>query len=348
MPLDTWGLVYFWAGKLDDAIVKYTETSKYNPIWGQQNIAYIYGLKENYSESIKWIDTFIEVSPSKKKKGLGYFKKGFYNYWSGKYILCLSNLDKAAEFAEATGDRMLEGDIDLMSAWVYYDIGNLEQATEFYKHWFNTYTMICKGQYGEVFPYQILDITAQHNFFTGLIDLNKGRIDSAKTMLKEIKSKLPGIFFGWYKDLIGFWFHLLQAEILLAEGSKNIDVIVGKGLTAIHSPEWHFIWNNRHQMYNFPNMQDVIARFYAHIGELDKAIKEYESLTSLKPQSQDRRLIHPRYYYRLGKLYQKKGLKEKAIQSFNKFIKLWKDCDPIFQPLIKDARKRVREMDKKK
>jgi serine/threonine protein kinase len=44
----------------------------------------------------------------------------------------------------------------------------------------------------------------------------------------------------------------------------------------------------------------------------------------------------------LGKIYQKRGLKSKAIHSYNRFIDLWKNCDPRFKPLVEDAKKRVK------
>lgn len=33
--------------------------------------------------------------------------------------------------------------------------------------------------------------------------------------------------------------------------------------------------------------------------------------------------------------------KGKAVENYKKFIELWKDADPQFQPLVEDARKQI-------
>jgi tetratricopeptide (TPR) repeat protein len=96
-------------------------------------------------------------------------------------------------------------------------------------------------------------------------------------------------------------------------------------------------------VYNIPFLQDVLARAYYLNGELDKAISEYERLITFNPKSNDRRLIHPKYHYLLAKLYEEKGLKEKAIGEFEKFLELWKDADKDLPELV-DAKNRLAKL----
>jgi tetratricopeptide (TPR) repeat protein len=48
-------------------------------------------------------------------------------------------------------------------------------------------------------------------------------------------------------------------------------------------------------------------------------------------------------YYYLGELYEKKGRKAKSIQSYEKFLSLWKDADMRTAELEK-ARRRLAEL----
>jgi tetratricopeptide (TPR) repeat protein len=80
--------------------------------------------------------------------------------------------------------------------------------------------------------------------------------------------------------------------------------------------------------YNVPFIRDTLARAYRQKGDLDKAIEEYERLITFDPESRGRRLIHPKYHFRLAELYEKKGWKGKAIEHYEKFLELWKDADP--------------------
>ena len=89
--------------------------------------------------------------------------------------------------------------------------------------------------------------------------------------------------------------------------------------------------------YNFPWMRDTLPRIYVQMGELDKAIDEYEKLVTFNPENRERRIIHPKFHYRLAKLYEQKNWKGKAIEHYEKFLSLWKNADPGL-PEVEDAK----------
>lgn len=86
---------------------------------------------------------------------------------------------------------------------------------------------------------------------------------------------------------------------------------------------------------------DGLASAYLEMGDADNALKNYEKVTLLTYGRFAWGDLYARSFYNLGKIYEQKGLKGKAAQNYEKFISLWKDCEPRFRPLLEDARKRL-------
>ena len=85
-PFDSMGDLYFKLGELDNAIAKFKEALKIKPGFDSgYRIAYLYALKEDYTEAMKWLDNFITSNPSPGKKAQGYQWKGIYYLLLGNY-----------------------------------------------------------------------------------------------------------------------------------------------------------------------------------------------------------------------------------------------------------------------
>jgi len=161
-------------------------------------------------------------------------------------------------------------------------------------------------------------------------------VESAKASLETMMSYVPDLnpFQTYVATVRSNW---LQAEIWVAEGfpDKAIALLENNEPGTVPVLEVDYIGP-----YNIPMIRDTLARAYLKKGDIDGAITAYEKKITFDPQSKERRLIHPKYHFLLGKLYEEKGEKAKAIEQYEVFLEFWKDADPGL-PEVEEAKKRL-------
>jgi tetratricopeptide (TPR) repeat protein len=85
---------------------------------------------------------------------------------------------------------------------------------------------------------------------------------------------------------------------------------------------------------------ESLAKAYAASGDINRAQAELEKITSTVVARFSLGDCYARSFYELGKIYEQKDWKGKAIEHYKKFLELWKNADPGL-PQIEDAKKRL-------
>ncbi|MGD2087869.1 MAG: protein kinase [Candidatus Aminicenantes bacterium] len=166
----------------------------------------------------------------------------------------------------------------------------------------------------------------------GLTYLEMGSIEKARETADRLKSLIEN---GVNPKKIRYYYHL-QGQI--SRETRDFSNAIANFKKALAGVPQH--WDFRMPvLYSMGNT-------YLQAGDMEKAQKPFEKIVSFNGFGRiyNSNLI-PRSCYTLGKIYHKTGLKSKAINSYKKFIDLWKDCDPQFQPMVEDARKRLKELE---
>lgn len=335
-PYDSMGEMYYFMGKLDDAVAQYKEALDIRSDFGSAfGISYVYALKEDYEEAINWINKM----PLHDQFGMGKFavpsSRAGYEYWTGRTSQSLRDLSAVFDVARAAKNPEWEAGASFLNAGILVDQGHFERG----RSAFGDANALSNKAYPALVDYC--------NAFFGLMQarlyLREGQTKPVETALSLALSTLPKLQ-GVYRTYLGILHFQVQGELLLAQG-KTEEAI--RHLTAqVQMPPQEISWGHVLDE-NFMFSRDGLAKAYVQKGDLDAAIKEYERITTFDPASRERRMIFPLHRYELAKLYEKEGLKEKAITQYERFLTLWKNADAEHHE-PKDARARLAKLLSKK
>ncbi|UCE40380.1 MAG: protein kinase [Candidatus Aminicenantes bacterium] len=170
-------------------------------------------------------------------------------------------------------------------------------------------------------------------YFKGLAYLEMDTIDKAQDVAKELKELIQK---GQNRKLIRVYDHLAGKIELEKENYPQAIEYFKKALDLLPFQHQSISGiDNEHALFH-----DSLALAYYKIGELDKAKEEFEKITRLTTGRAYWGDIYAKSFYMLGKIFEEKGWKGKAIENYEKFLELWKDADPGFAE-VEDARKRL-------
>jgi tetratricopeptide (TPR) repeat protein len=147
----------------------------------------------------------------------------------------------------------------------------------------------------------------------------------AEEVIKILESTPDAIDDRWYLDCLGL------IEMKREDYPKAIDLFTR--VYEMQGSQWG--WLDEHAYI----LSNLASAYYLN-GELEKAKKEYEKILALTTGRLAYGDLYVKSYYMIGKIHEQQGNTVKAMESYRKFLELWKDADPDI-PEVEDAKLRL-------
>jgi tetratricopeptide (TPR) repeat protein len=106
------------------------------------------------------------------------------------------------------------------------------------------------------------------------------------------------------------------------------------------------VWAEGHIRNNHALYLDALALAYYRSGDLEKALENYEKITSLTTGRFYFGAIYAKSFYMLGRVYQQMKNYAKAEENYNKFLALWFNADANISE-VGDAQRRLTGLNRK-
>jgi tetratricopeptide (TPR) repeat protein len=283
---------------------------------------------ENYAEVDHWLKEFISRAPSPAAKLTPIWLKAYYDYFLGRWDESLAEYLELRKRAEEERQPFYVGVTGRILGSLYGDRGEFDAARASFQAYSDWELKRSPGFESTVKADQMLS--------SGLVDFWQGRLGSARAILAKLRARLSDVDPA-SRESFTYDFELLDAEVALAENNVDEAIRLREKITP---RRFMNVTTADVANYNRRFLKDVLARAYWKKGLLDKASAEYEKLMTIDPKNQVRYLIHPLYHYRLGRVLEEKGDREKARLQYEKFLECWKTADAK-HPEPADARRRL-------
>jgi serine/threonine protein kinase/Tfp pilus assembly protein PilF len=248
----------------------------------------------------------------------GLRKLGALYLLQGKLEESKSQLKHGIDLPKKVGRVGWKSGFHLALGYIHLRLGSPKEALEEYKKAWDS------AVEGERLNYQRAIL-----HFRGLAYLEMKEIDEAQKAADELKEMIEK---GMNKKKIRYYFHLVgNIELKRENFSKAIEYFK-EAMSLLPSQR---DLGDDHALFI-----DSLALTYYMAGDLEKAQEEYEKITTLTAGRLYYGHIYTKSFYMLGKIYEQKGWKGKAIEHYEIFLDLWKNADPGL-PEVADARKRL-------
>jgi tetratricopeptide (TPR) repeat protein len=222
----------------------------------------------------------------------------------GKFRDAIAQLEKRIEIAKNQGELSWAAWGHGYLSYIYWKSGNLERSLDENE---KLYQIAVEE---DLFGWKINVLMARSIFYQEMSDLDK-----ANQAMEELKALIQQGMNP--KRMRLYYFVMGLIEIRKDDFAKAIEYL-NEALDVLEhgrlDKDIRFI--------------DALALAYYRSGEIDKALAEYERITTLIGGRMWMGDIYAKSFYHLGKIFDEQGDDAKAIENYEKFLDLWKDADP--------------------
>jgi serine/threonine protein kinase/Tfp pilus assembly protein PilF len=333
-PYDDMGNMYSGRQMYDEAIACYKQALAVRRNWtiSVGALSGIYFNREQYDSALQWLDTSVARDKDFGNQAACLQSRASMKLWLGSLNEAEKLLLKRESLLTKAGQRV-DHTADFLKIWIACERRQFTQSRHALSLW-GTQSVEEESPGYRRMEEMLVQLCG------GFIDIRAGEMDSAAIRVARIDSigatvastdttqeaKTIRSFSKAYRAL-------LQSEWLLTTGraQEALTVRPKSGPRDLASRPWVlFNPGYRHGIDGpIPVMVDVVPRAYVALDQLDSAIASYEK--AVFHEVSPGRPIFPRYHYRLAVLYEKKGMKEKAISEYEKFLKIWGKADPVYK-----------------
>jgi len=243
----------------------------------------------------------------------------------GRFEKSEEQLKQGILLAKELVEKRWESSLQLDYTYRYLKSGRFKEAL---KEFQNTQEAAIQGE--SLF----LQIFSLH--YKGIAYLEMKSMDEAQRAAAELKELIES---GMNKKAIRHYHHLLGMIELKRENFSKAVEFFKRGISLLQY-QCYFDYSQWLIPDSHALFMEPLALAYYKMGDLDKAQEEYEKITYLSSGRIYYGDIYAKSFYMLGKIYEEKGWKGKAIEHYEKFLELWKDADPGIVE-VEDARKKL-------
>lgn len=315
----------FFRGKLDPAHHEAEKLLDRNEDWypALRLKGDIYLLKDDWIQAEECykncLDSRAKDRDRLSNRNLALARLACLNLYTGNFDIAISYIKQGFQEVSGLGERRWLRFFHNYMANIYYIKGDLKGAAEECRN-----ALDCALENASVRG----KISALH--LQGLIALKMNNLNEAQITAGEIK-KVVG---NWLNPKLMRHYYHLMGHIEL-ERYKMADAIAYFKKAIALLPYQNDPEGDGHASY-----YDSLALAFYRAEDYESARKWYEkifNLTSGRIYDGD---IYAKSFFMMGKIYEQKGRKGKAIKSYRKFLDLWKDADPFISE-VEDAKLRL-------